>query len=722
MDLYSNDRIVETIYGDFIMIRLKQFFVFFIMALLWSCGQQRLDYPIAKKVDVVDDYHGTKVADPYRWLENADAEDTRAWVEAENKITYEFIRTSPGYEKTKQRLTQLWDYAKYSAPFKKGDRYFFSKNNGLQNQSVLYMQTSLDAEPVVLLDPNTFSKDGTVALSGMSMNEDGTLLAYGISKSGSDQREYHIRNTDSGEDFNDVILWCKFAGIAWKHDNSGFFYNRFPKPGTVAREDENKYNRVYWHKLGTPQSQDIPVFKDDANKELGFWPFITEDGKYLVLHVYSGTDPRNMIYYRKVNSKRPFKKLIDKLEAEYSFIYNKGPLFYFKTNLDAPKGRIIAIDIRRPDRKNWKEIIPENKDVLDIVSVNDNKLVTAYMHDVHHLLKIFDFQGNPAGEIKLPAIGTVGGLSGKSDESEMFITFTSFLYPTTIFRYDFRDGKMEVFRQPKIDFNPDEYVTRQVFCRSKDGTRVPIFITHKKDIKLNGDNPTLLYAYGGFNVSIKPHFSVSRLFWMENGGIYAVAILRGGSEYGEEWHRAGMLGKKQNVFDDFIAAGEWLIENKYTSNKKLAINGGSNGGLLTAACLLQRPDLYGAVVSQVPVIDMLRYHKFTVGHFWIPEYGNAEANEEDFKFLYAYSPLHNVKENVDYPPTLVTTADTDDRVAPLHAKKFVATLQEKYKGSNPILLRVETKAGHGAGKPTTKRIEEAADIYTFLFKVFGMDN
>ena len=702
-------------------MRKNFLFLFSLLLIIWSCGQQRLDYPVAKKADVVDDYHGTKVADPYRWLEDADAEDTRAWVEAENKITFDFIRSSPAYEKTKQRLTRLWNYEKYSAPFKKGSRYFFSKNDGLQNQSVFYMQHSLDAEPVVVIDPNLFSKDGTVALSGLALSEDGSLLAYGISRSGSDRQEYHIRRVDDGKKFDEVIRWCKFAGIAWKHDNSGFFYNRFPEPGTVAKEDENKFNRVYWHKLGTPQAQDKPVYKDDNNKELGFWPFITEDGKYLLLHVYTGTDPRNMIYYRKVNSKRPFTKLIDKLEAEYSFIYNDGPVFYFKTNLDAPKGRIIAVDIRKPAHKQWQEIIPENDDVLDFVSVIDHKLVTAYMHDVHHLLKVFDFKGKSLGEIKLPAIGTVGSLSGKSDESEMFITFTSFLYPTTIFRYDFKDGKMQVFRQPEIDFNPDDYVTKQVFCRSKDGTRIPIFITCKKDLKMNGSNPTLLYGYGGFNISIKPRFSVSRLFWMENGGVYAVANLRGGSEYGEEWHKAGMLANKQNVFDDFISAAEWLIENNYTNNKKLAINGGSNGGLLTAACMLQRPDLFGAVVSQVPVIDMLRYHKFTVGHFWIPEYGNAEANAEDFKFLYAYSPLHNVKENVEYPPTLVTTADTDDRVAPLHAKKFVATLQEKYKGSNPILLRVETKAGHGAGKPTSKRIEEAADIYTFLFKVFGMD-
>ena len=692
-----------------------------LLIVLWSCGQQRPDYPVAKKVDVVDDYHGTKVPDPYRWLEDADAPDTRAWVEAENKITFGFVRSAPYYEEVKQSLTELWNYEKYSAPFKKGVRYFFRKNDGLQNQSVLYMQSSLEAEPQVLLDPNKFSEDGTVALAGLSISEDGSLMAYGISRSGSDQREYRIRKVDSGGDYDEVIRWCKFAGIAWKHDNTGFFYNRFPKPGTVDKEDENKYNRVYWHKLGTPQTQDELIYKDDANKELGFWPFITEDGKYLVLHVYSGTDPRNMIYFRKVNGSGPFIKLIDKLEAEYSFIHNDGPLFYFKTNLDAPKGKIIVIDTRRPQRRNWQEIIPESDDVLDFVTVIDRKLVTAYMHDVHHLLKVFDLRGKYLQEIKLPAIGTVGGLSGKSDESEMFITFTSFLYPTTIFRYDFKDGQMQVFRQPKIDFNPDDYVTKQVFCKSKDGTRVPIFITHKKDIRLDGDNPTLLYAYGGFNVSIKPRFSVSRLFWMENGGVYAVAILRGGGEYGEEWHKAGMLGNKQNVFDDFIAAAEWLIDNRYTSNKKLAINGGSNGGLLTAACMLQRPDLYGAVVSQVPVIDMLRYHKFTVGHFWIPEYGNAEASPEDFKFLYAYSPLHNVKEGVEYPPALITTADTDDRVAPLHAKKFVATLQEKYKGSNPILLRVETKAGHGAGKPTGKRIEEAADIYTFLFKILEME-
>lgn len=694
--------------------------LFISLLLVFSC-QQQIEYPKAKKGDVVDDYHGTKVADPYRWLEDADGQDTKAWVEAENQITYDFIRSYPSYNKTKEELTKLWNYPKYSAPYKKGQRYFFSKNDGLQNQYVLYMQNDLQGEAQVLLDPNKLSEDGTIALSGKSFSEDGTLMAYGLSKSGSDRQEYSIRKVDSGEDYEEVIKWCKFSSVAWRHDNSGFFYNRFPEPGTVAKEDENNYNSVYWHKLGTPQSQDKLVYEDKKNKEWGFSPMITDDGQYLILYVWHGTDPKNRIYYRRVNSSKHFTKLLNEADANYSPVHNVGSVFYFKTDLDAPKGRIIAIDLKKPAKKYWKEVIPEKEDVLSSVTVVNNQLITRYMKDAHHQVKIFGLDGSFVRDLQLPTIGSVYGMSGKASDTEMFLTFTSFLYPATIFRYDFKTDKLITFRTSEIDFDPSGFETKQVFFESKDGTRVPMFITHQKNVELNGDNPTILHGYGGFTVNLTPGFSMSRLSWIKNGGVYVVANLRGGNEYGEEWHQAGMLGNKQNVFDDFIAAAEWLIDNKYTSTKKLAINGGSNGGLLVAACMLQRPELFGAALCQVPVIDMLRYHKFTVGRYWTPEYGNAEENPDQFKFMYAYSPLHNVKEKTDYPPTLITTADTDDRVAPLHAKKFAAALQEKYKGANPILLRVETKAGHGAGKPTTKRIEEAADLYTFLYKVFDMN-
>ena len=682
---------------------------------------QTWPYPPARKADVVDDYHGTKVADPYRWLEDPDSEETRAWVAAQNELTFGYLRAWPHYQTIKKRLTQLWNYERYSVPRRVGDRYFFSKNDGLQNQSVLYVQQELDGEARVVLDPNKLSADGTVALRTQAYSRDGSLLAYGLSSSGSDWQEIRIRNVDSGEDYPEVLKWCKFARVAWKPDNSGFFYNRFPDPSTVPPEDQNNFNRVYWHKLGTPQSEDVLVYERPDQKEWSFRPTVTHDGKYLVLYVSHGTDPRNRIYYRELESDGPFIKLLDQADANYTPIGNVGSVFYFKTNLDAPRGRIIAVDVTQPQRENWREIVPESQDVLSSVTLVNNRFVAAYLHDAHHQLKLFDLEGKLVRELPLPGIGSVFGITGQPDHTEMFVGFASFLYPTTIFRYDFETDAFEVFKKSELDFDASRYETRQVFYHSKDGTRVPMFITHRKGLELNGNNPTLLYGYGGFNISLTPRFRVDRLLWLENGGVYAVANLRGGSEYGEEWHRAGTLERKQNVFDDFIAAAEWLIANQYTNSSRLAINGGSNGGLLVAACMTQRPELFGAVVCQVPVIDMLRYHKFTVGRFWVSDYGNAEANPEHFKFLYAYSPLHNIKSGTAYPPTLVTTADTDDRVVPAHAKKFVATLQANDAGKNPILIRIETKAGHGGGKPTSKRIEELTDIYTFLFKTFGME-
>ncbi|MBL7075711.1 S9 family peptidase [candidate division KSB1 bacterium] len=681
---------------------------------------QKFTYPVARTDDVIEDYHGTRVADPYRWLEDPDAPEMQAWVEAQNRLTFAYLEAIPAREKIKGRLTELWNYPKYSVPRKEGNRYFFSKNDGLQNQSVLYMQKSLDAKPVMVIDPNKFSEDGTVALTNKAFSRDGTLLAYGLSSSGSDWQEIKIRDVYSVEDYEEVIKWCKFTEIAWKHDNSGFYYNRFPEPGTVPEEDRNNYNRVYWHQLGTPQSEDPLVYERPDAKELGFDPIITEDGKHLLLYVYHGTDPKNRIYYRKVESEGPFVRLLDEADARYDPIDNIGSVFYFHTDLYAPRGRVIAIDIKNPAMEDWREIIPQQDDVISSVTMVNNQFVVAYMHDAHHQLKLYDLDGTFVHRIELPTLGSIADLSGRREDTEMFFAFASFLYPTSIFRYDFIAGQLTQLYGSEINFDPSGYETKQVFYSSKDGTRVPMFITHRKGLTLDGNNPTLLYGYGGFNISITPRFSTPCLIWLENGGVYAVANLRGGDEYGEAWHQSGMLDKKQNVFDDFIAAAEWLIENEYTNPSKLAINGGSNGGLLVAACMLQRPELFGAVICRVPVTDMLRYHKFTVGRYWVPEYGNAETNPDHFKFLYAYSPLHNVKKGVVYPPILVTTADTDDRVAPLHAKKFTATLQAAATGENPILLRVETKAGHGRGKPTSKVIDEQSDIYAFLFKIFGM--
>ena len=675
---------------------------------------------ITRKDDTVDNYHGTMVADPYRWLEDPQSAETQAWVEEENEVTFDYLKAIPFREHIRERLTELWDYPKYSAPYKKGGRYFFSKNDGLQNQSIMYMQETLESEPVLVLDPNTFSEDGTVALTGSSFSEDGLLLAYGTSSSGSDWQENRIRRIDDGTDYPEVIRWCRYASIAWRHDNSGFFYNRWPERGTVPEEDQSNYSRVYWHTLGTQQQTDVLVYERPDAKELSFSPSVTDDGAYLVLHVWHGTDPENRLYYREVGSDGTFVRLLDEADAMYHMIGNSGPIFYFHTDLDAPRGRVIAIDLRSPEREHWQELIPQQDDVVAFVSMINQQFVVTYMHDAHHQMMIFNLDGSFSHEIPLPTLGSVVGISGEPEDTEMFVSFTSYLFPPTTYHYDFPSSALTLFRRPEIKFDPADYETTQVFYPSKDGTHIPLFLTYKRGLQLDGNNPTFLYGYGGFNVSLTPGFAVSRLLWLEHGGIFALANLRGGNEYGEEWHRAGMLEKKQNVFDDFIAAAEWLIANKYTSTPKLVINGGSNGGLLVGACMVQRPDLYGAVVCAVPVIDMLRYHKFTIGRYWTGEFGNAEADADQFKFMYAYSPLHNVKDGVAYPATLILSADTDDRVVPSHAKKFAARLQEANGGPNPILLRIETKACHGLGKPTTKVIEEQTDMYAFLFDRFGM--
>jgi prolyl oligopeptidase len=679
-----------------------------------------LNSPFTRRDDIVDDYHGTKVADPYRWLENPASEETLAWVEAQNALMSHYINTIPARGQIQSRLTSLWDYPKYSVPVRKGNHYFFSKNTGLQNQSVLYMQETLQSEAIVVIDPNTFSEDGTIALTNQVVSKDGKLLAYGISSGGSDWQEIKIRQVDSGIDFPEVIRWCRFSSIAWRHDNQGFYYNRLPEPGTVPEEDQNNFSQVYWHTLDTPQAEDRLIYERPEAKELIFYPFITDDGVYLVLHVGHGTEPKNRLYYREVQSDGPFIRLLDEADARYNLVGNTGSIFYVQTNLDAPRNRIISIDIEHPDRANWKELIPQQDDVMDFVIMVNNQFVVTYMRDAHHQVKIYNLDGSFVRDITLPTLGSIVGMSGKPEHTEMFINFTSFLYPPTIFRYDFPSNSLTLLHGAEIDVDVSSYETKQVFYTSKDGTRVPMFLTYKKGLTLDGTNPTLLYGYGGFDISLTPTFAIQTLVWLEHGGVYAVANLRGGGEYGEEWHRAGTLEHKQNVFDDFIAAAEWLIANKYTNTSRLAIQGGSNGGLLVAACMIQRPALFGAVLCHVPVIDMLRYHKFTVGRYWVSDYGNAETDPEHFKFLYAYSPLHNVKEGEVYPATFILAADTDDRVVPAHAKKFAATLQAADGGKNPILLRIETKAGHGLGKPTAKVIEERSDVLAFLFERFGM--
>ncbi|MBW4453285.1 MAG: prolyl oligopeptidase family serine peptidase [Nostoc indistinguendum CM1-VF10] len=685
-------------------------------------SKKPLTYPSSHKSNQVDNYHGTLVADPYRWLEDPDSEETRTWIEAQNQITFGYLSEIPTREKIKQRLTKLWDYEKYGIPFKEGERYFYFKNDGLQNQSVLYTLKALDDQPKVLLDPNKLSEDGTVALSGLSISEDGKLLAYGLSASGSDWQEWKVRDVETGEDLQDHLKWIKFSGASWTHDNQGFFYSRYDEPNEKTQlEDVNYYQKLYYHQLGKPQSEDVLIYHRPDQKEWGFSGGVTEDGRYLIISIWLGTDSKNLVFFKDLtNPNADVVELINQFEADYSFIDNDDSVFYFCTDLNAPRGRVIAIDTKNPRPENWYEIIPQSAETLESVGMLNNQFVADYLKDAHSQIKIFDLKGAFIREVELPGLGSAGGFGGKRHDTETFYSFTSFTIPGTIYRYDMVAGKSTIFRQPQVDFNPDDYETKQVFYHSKDGTRVPMFITHKKGIKLDGNNPTYLYAYGGFNASMTPGFSVSLLVWMEMGGVYAMPNIRGGGEYGEKWHQAGIKDKKQNVFDDFIGAAEWLIANKYTKTDKLAIAGGSNGGLLVGACITQRPDLFGAALPAVGVMDMLRFHKFTIGWAWTSEYGSAD-NPEEFPALYTYSPLHNIKADTAYPPTLITTADHDDRVVPAHSFKFAAALQEAHIGDTPVLIRIETKAGHGAGKPTAKIIEEAADKWAFLVRTLDVE-
>ncbi|MEM6404073.1 MAG: prolyl oligopeptidase family serine peptidase, partial [Cyanobacteria bacterium P01_D01_bin.116] len=581
---------------------------------------------------------------------------------------------------------------------------------------------NLEDEPQVLLNANKLSEDGTVALSGISVSDDGKYLAYGISIAGSDWQEWKVRNIESGEDLEDHLKWIKFSGASWTNDSKGFFYSRYDEPNEQTKlEDVNYYQKLYYHQLGKPQSEDTLIYERSDEKEWGFNGNVTEDGRYLIISVWLGTDSKNLVFYKNLtNPSSEVVELISKFESSYSFIDNDDSIFYFQTDLNAPRGKVISVDIKNPERESWQEIISQTEETLESVGTINNKFVAEYLKDARSQIKIYDSKGSFIREVELPGIGSVGGFNGKKTDTETFYIFTSFTTPGTIYRYDMVTAKSTVYREPKVDFKPDNYETKQIFYKSKDGTQVPMFIVHKKGIKLDGNNPTYLYAYGGFNFSLTPSFSVSSLIWMEMGGIYVVANIRGGGEYGEEWHQAGIKDKKQNVFDDFIAAAEWLIDNSYTNSEKLAIAGGSNGGLLVGACMTQRPELFGAALPAVGVLDMLRFHKFTIGWAWVPEYGSSE-NPEEFKTLYKYSPLHNLKPGTAYPATLITTADHDDRVVPAHSFKFAAALQAAHNGEAPVLIRIETKAGHGAGKPTAKIIEEVADKWAFLVKNLGVD-
>ncbi len=682
-----------------------------------------LSYPPTRKDPQVDTLHGVPVADPYRWLEDLDSPETRAWVEAQDKVTFKYLEDIPSRGPIKERLTRLWNYERYGAPFRKGkgaDRsYFYFKNDGLQNQSVLYTMPSLDAEPRVLLDPNTLSPDGTVSLANLEVSEDGKLMVYGLSASGSDWESWRVRRVADGVDLPDRLERIKFSSAAWKKDGSGFFYGRYDgEPGKL--EDVNRFQKLYFHRLGDPQSADVLVYERPDQPDWGFSPTVTDDGRYLVITVWMGTDPRNMVLWKDLSdSKGTVRELVGEFKAKFSFVGSEGTRFWFQTDLEAPRGRLLELDLLHPEPARWKEIIPQSAETLEGVGLVGERFVASYLRDAHAVVRAFRLDGGSLGEIPLPGLGTASGFSGEREDMETFFGFTGFTFPTTIYRHDFKTGESTVFRRPTLDFDPSRYETRQVFCTSRDGTRVPVFLVHRKGLVPDGNTPTYLYGYGGFGISLTPSFSTGNVVWLEMGGALAVACLRGGGEYGEEWHLAGTKARKQNVFDDFIAAAEWLVREKYTRPERLAIGGGSNGGLLVAACMIQRPDLFGAVLPAVGVHDMLRFHKFTIGWAWTSDYGSPD-DPEDFKSLLAYSPLHNLKPGTAYPPVLITTADHDDRVVPSHSFKFAAALQAVQGGPAPVLIRIETKAGHGAGKPMTKVIEEAADRWAFLAQVMGI--
>lgn len=680
-----------------------------------SCSNERtkMNYPISKKVDTTDTYFKTPVADPYRWLEDDNSEETKAWVVEQNKVTDQFLNAIPFKAKIKERLTEVWNYPKVGVPFKKGDLYFHYRNNGLQNQSVLYVQSSLEDEARILLDPNKLSEDGTVALASISVSNDSKYLAYLIARSGSDWNEVFVKDIATGKDVDDHLMWLKFTGVSWYKD--GFFYAAYdaPKEGTEL-SNTNEFHKVYYHKLGDKQSEDELIYEDSNFPKRLYGASVTDDEKYLILSAMAASHG-NALYFKELDKKgSKFKLITDEMNFDHRIGDDVNGQLLMYTNNGAPKYRLVSVDVNNPSKENWKNLIPEKENVLSGVKLAGGKMIASYMQDAYSKIEILNMDGSFDYEFELPGIGTAGSFSGKKDEKTAFYSFESFTSPEIAYKYNFDTRQSEIFYQPKINFNPEDFITEQKFYTSKDGSRIPMFIIYKKGLKLNGNNPCLLYGYGGFNVSLTPYFTPRRLVWLENGGVYVVANLRGGGEYGENWHKAGTKLNKQNVFDDCITAAEYLIDKKYTNSNKLALKGGSNGGLLVGAVINQRPDLFKVAIPEVGVMDMLRYHKFTIGWAWAGDYGTSEESEEMFNYLYKYSPVHNITDK-NYPAVMVTTADHDDRVVPAHSFKYMATLQEKYTGNNPVVIRIESNAGHGAGMPTSKQIEEYADIWSFIF-------
>lgn len=692
----------------------------FATSLLWALDFQ---YPQTRKSEHVDEYHGVRVEDPYQWLEQ-DArvsEEVSRWVEAQNEVTFSYLESIPEREAIRNRLTALWDYERISPPSRVTDFYVFSRNDGLQNQSVVYTQPKLGADAKLLLDPNQWSEDGTVALSGLSFSDDGRYAAYSRSAAGSDWREFRVLDVATRETLPDKLEWIKFSGVSWTPNGKGFFYSRFPEPEEGAEfQSLNLNSSIWYHRVGSAQSEDVLVFHQPDHPEWSLGARVSEDGRYLFVSASKGTDRRNRLWIRDLTEPYALPApLIDNFDYDWTPLGNDGPIGYFRTDFEAPNGRIVQMDMRT-SLESLRELIPEREEPLRSVNLVGNLFVCSYLKDVLPLVRLHRIDGSYLREVTFPGIGSVSGFGGRRSHTETFYTFSSYATPPSIYRYDLLTGESELFRRPQVDFDPDDYEVHQVFYRSKDGTRVPMFVSHRKGIRLDGSNPALLHGYGGFNITQTPGFSQVNLAWMEMGGVYAAPNIRGGGEYGKAWHQAGTRLNKQNVIDDFIAAAEWLIENGYTRSDKLAISGGSNGGLLVGAAMTQRPELFGAALPAVGVMDMLKFHRWTAGRFWVDDYGSSE-NPEEFKALYAYSPYHNLRPGLQYPATLVTTADTDDRVVPGHSFKFAARLQEHHAGAAPVLIRIQTRAGHGAGKPTSMRIEEAADRLAFLVKNLKME-
>ncbi len=676
-----------------------------------------MQYPTTRKDNVTDSYHGRQVADPYRWLEDVESEDADAWVAAQNKVTRQYLDSLPSRQPMRNRLEQLWNYERFGLPEKKGERYFYSHNDGLQNQNVLYVAESLEADKRLLLDPNTLSEDGTVALGEWQISDDGSLLAYSIADGGSDWRTWKVRDVVTGKDTEDEVRWSKFSGAAWLPDESGFYYARYNEPTEGAElTGTNEFQKLYFHKLGTSQADDTLVFENAEEPKWGFSPELTDDGRYLVIHNWKGSEPKAQIFAQDLSQPNaPVQPLVTGFDADYEFIGNDAATIFLLTDHEAPRRRVIAVDATNPNRDLWREVIPETDDVLQSVTLFGDEFFVTYLHDALSKVVRYSLQGDSLGDVKLPGLGSVTGFDGERDSLETFFLFENYVTAGSIYRYDLKTGKTNMWREPKSLLKVDEFVTEQVFCESKDGTRIPIIITRRRESKLDSTNRTVLYAYGGFNISLTPSYSPAIAAWIDAGNVYAVANLRGGGEYGRQWHEDGMRLKKQNVFDDFIAAAEYLIAKNYTSKERLAIRGGSNGGLLVGAVMTQRPDLFAVCLPAVGVMDMLRYHKFTIGWAWTTEFGSSDE-EDQIDNLLSYSPLHNIESGVCYPATLITTADRDDRVVPGHSFKFAAALQAAQVCDHSTLIRIETRAGHGAGTPISKRIEEYADLWAFVIE------